>query len=112
MRRQALAALDARRPPFHDCEVYASNADGDLCTLDVGDDVEAYLRALADDRSWGDQNTLQACADAFRCRVLLVTTHADNFELRIEPADDRAAVSEIWVGFHSECHYVAAVDVA
>ena len=44
--------------------------------------------------------------------MLLVTTHADNFELRIEPADDRAAVSEIWVGFHSECHYVAAVDVA
>jgi hypothetical protein len=36
-----------------------------------------------------------------------VTTHAENYELVVEPRGAEA-VCEIWIGFHSEMHYVAA----
>lgn len=106
VRRKALDAMRARPPEFHDCQVYASR-NGRVSTVDVGDDFEAYAAALGDQRSWGDHNTLQACSDMFRARVLLVTTHAENYELIVEPRDCDA-VCEIWIGFHSEMHYVAA----
>ena len=35
-------------------------------TVAVGDDFDRYVTALADGRSWGDHNTLQACSDVPR----------------------------------------------
>ena len=109
VRRRALGVLTQSPPPVHDCEVYVSGQGDGVGTRDVGDDVDAYVAALADDRAWGDSNTLQAAADAFRCRIYCVTTHKDNYHLVIEPTN-HAAASEIWVGFHSEMHYVAGLD--
>jgi len=37
-----------------------------------------------------------------------VTTHKENWDLVVEPRDE-AAASEIWLGFHSEMHYVSSV---
>ena len=106
VRRKALEVLRAKPPEVHDCQVYVSQG-LQIGTVAVGDDFDQYINALADDRSWGDHNTLQACSDAFRARVLLVTTHAENYELVVEPRGAEA-VCELWVGFHSEMHYVAA----
>ena len=106
VRRKALEVLRAKPPEVHDCQVYVSQG-LQIGTVAVGDDFDRYVTALADDRSWGDHNTLQACSDAFRARVLLVTTHAENYELVVEPRGAEA-VCELWVGFHSEMHYVAA----
>ena len=106
VRRKALEVLRAKPPEVHDCQVYVSQG-LQIGTVAVGDDFDRYVTALADDRSWGDHNTLQACSDAFRARVLLVTTHAENYELVVEPRGAEA-VCELWIGFHSEMHYVAA----
>ena len=35
-----------------------------------------------------------------------VTTHEDNYDIKLEPRDEEA-ISEIWIGFHSEMHYVS-----
>jgi len=106
VREKAMEVMRARPPLVFDCQVYVSNALGAIGTLSVEDHMDDYLAAIADARSWGDHNTLQACADAYKARILLVTTHQDNFELVLEPRDDEA-VSEIWIGFHSEMHYVS-----
>ena len=106
VRRKALEVLRAKPPEVHDCAVYVSTG-LQIGTVDVGDDFDRYVQALAEDRSWGDHNTLQACSDAFRARIMLVTTHDANYELVVEPRD-ADAVCEIWIAFHSEMHYVAA----
>ena len=35
--------------------------------------------------TWGDQTTVQACADCYKLRIHLVTTHTDNHHIVVEP---------------------------
>ena len=134
VRHRVVAYLEEHPPPIHDCEVYVSrpqftnpthrgllgqpSTSGSLpggggggTNVDVkvvGDDVNAYIAAMKLDTSWGDATTLQACADVFRVRILLVTTFDDQFELIIEP-EHEPAVQEIWIGFYAEMHYISVV---
>mmetsp|Transcript_17523 Transcript_17523/g.53416 ORF Transcript_17523/g.53416 Transcript_17523/m.53416 type:complete len:401 (+) Transcript_17523:1-1203(+) len=88
--------------------VARSSPNGSVSVLSVGDDVDAYLTAMARNTSWGDATTLQACADVFRVRIFLVTTFDEQFELIVEP-EHEPAVREIWVGFYAEMHYISLV---
>mmetsp|Transcript_22754 Transcript_22754/g.70367 ORF Transcript_22754/g.70367 Transcript_22754/m.70367 type:complete len:361 (-) Transcript_22754:52-1134(-) len=106
VREKAMEVMRTRPPLVFDCQVYVSNALGAIGALSVEDHLDEYLMAMSDSRSWGDHNTLQACADAYKARILLVTTHEDNYDIKLEPRDEEA-ISEIWIGFHSEMHYVS-----
>lgn len=110
VRRRALDHLKAHPPDVFDCEVYVSDSTEPtgVRVATVGTDFGEYLSAMSSNAAWGDATTLQACADAFQVRVLLVTTNDANFELLIEP-DGVAALKEIWIGFHSEMHYISVV---
>mmetsp|Transcript_19934 Transcript_19934/g.64195 ORF Transcript_19934/g.64195 Transcript_19934/m.64195 type:complete len:354 (+) Transcript_19934:90-1151(+) len=115
VRQRVIAYLEAHPPPIHDCEVYVSPSslggrlgDSRPGVTTVGDDVDAYLAAMRLDTSWGDATTLQACADVFKVRILLVTTFDEQFELVIEP-EHEPATQEIWIGFFAEMHYISVV---
>ncbi|KAJ8613500.1 hypothetical protein CTAYLR_002172 [Chrysophaeum taylorii] len=109
VRVRAIDQLAKTRPSVHDCEVYISKPHSTSVSVKtVGEDFDAYLGAMKLDTCWGDALTLQACADVFRVRILLVTTYDSNFELVIEP-EAEPALREIWIGFHSEMHYISVM---
>lgn len=105
VRHRAIAWLASNPPDVHDCEVYVSKL-GNVAPTPVGEDLEAYLAALRSDAAWGDACTLQACADAFKIRIYLVTSYPTEFELVLEP-EKQPALRDIWLGFYAEMHYVA-----
>lgn len=106
VRQRAIAWLTSNPPDVHDCEVYVSKSGGVVPTP-VGEDLQAYLAALKSDAAWGDACTLQACADAFKVRIYLVTSYKTDFELVLEPENHEPALRDIWLGFYAEMHYIA-----
>lgn len=109
VRKRAIDYLREHKPRVFDCEVYVSRPHTDSQSVQVtkvGDDIAKYLGAMVKDTSWGDATTLQACADVFSVRILLVTTYDTSFEFIIEP-EREIAIKEIWIGFHSEMHYIS-----
>lgn len=109
VRKRAMDYLREHKPRVFDCEVYVSRQHADSPNVQVtkvGDDLAKYMEAMVKDTSWGDATTLQACADVFSVRILLVTTYDTSYELIIEP-EREIAIKEIWIGFHSEMHYIS-----
>lgn len=111
VRQRALDHLRTRKkqPIVHDCEVYVTSSSGDsIQVTTVGNDFDMYLAAMTSLRSWGDNTTLQALANVFRVRICLTTTYDSAYEIVIEP-EREAALKEIFLGFHSEMHYISVV---
>ena len=77
VREKAMEVMRTRPPLVFDCQVYVSNALGAIGALSVEDHLDEYLMAMSDSRSWGDHNTLQACADAYKARILLVAARVE-----------------------------------
>jgi hypothetical protein len=65
---------------------------------------EAFCRAMAEPSTWGDHVTLQAAADAYGCRVAVLTTYAEAAFLEVLPRDARTQRC-LWLALHAEVHY-------
>eukprot|EP00631_Chrysoreinhardia_giraudii_P003230 CAMPEP_0197421824 /NCGR_PEP_ID=MMETSP1170-20131217/11784_1 /TAXON_ID=54406 /ORGANISM="Sarcinochrysis sp, Strain CCMP770" /LENGTH=335 /DNA_ID=CAMNT_0042949109 /DNA_START=22 /DNA_END=1029 /DNA_ORIENTATION=+ len=112
VRSRVLDYLETHPPAHHDCDVYVSQPGSEKLRVEaVGDDRARYLETIAEDAAWGDHTTLQAIADVFQVRILMVTTFdTPPFEYRFEPAG-ADVLREIWLGFFSEMHYISAVPL-
>lgn len=52
----------------------------------IDDEFDAFLTNMAREKTWGDELTIRAAADAFGCTVHVITSDADNWHLRYTPA--------------------------
>ncbi|KAJ8600166.1 hypothetical protein CTAYLR_001931 [Chrysophaeum taylorii] len=52
------------------------------------DDFDHYLRTIKQDRTWGDELSLQACCDEFDVDIHIITTETNHYHLHYQPADD------------------------
>lgn len=77
----------------------------------VGEDFPEYLNRMATPAHWGDNLSLQAIADAFQIRIMLITS----FQRRALVVSPQQMCRErgqdqdrcIWLGFFAEWHYVS-----
>merc|ERR1712151_1085940 len=53
--------------------------------FETGAEFEKYLASMAKDRTWGDELTLRAVVEAYRCVAHLVTSEAANWYLVYQP---------------------------
>ena len=76
-------------------------------------DYEAWVARMACAGEWGDGVTLQAAADAFHMRFIVVTSHESRPILRIEPEglveDEEPRTA--WLAFIPEVHYSSIVPM-
>lgn len=108
VRGDVVAHLRTHPPPFLDERVYFS-ADSAVFDSSISS-LDEYLDLMKESTTWGDQTTLQACADAYGVRIEMITTFEDHgnqdWLIRMEPAG-QGATDSIRIGFHSEMHYVS-----
>lgn len=77
----------------------------------VGQDFPEYLNRMATPAHWGDNLSLQAIADAFQIRIMLITS-LQRRALIVSPQQmcrERGQDQDrcIWLGFFAEWHYVS-----
>lgn len=72
----------------------------------VGDenDYRVYLAEMQRDRSWGDELTIRAAADAFGVRIHVITTEKENFLLHYEPERQKSD-RILFLSYISPVHY-------
>ncbi|KAF8072771.1 OTU9 [Scenedesmus sp. PABB004] len=70
-------------------------------------DYASYVRAAAKPGTWGDHVTLQAAADAFGVRILVVTSFLQASVISLAPLRARRAPPErtLYLAFWAEVHY-------
>ncbi|KAG1659377.1 hypothetical protein FOA52_007840 [Chlamydomonas sp. UWO 241] len=78
----------------------------------VPSDFGSYCDAMAKESEWGDHVTLQAAADAFCLRIMVLTSYETEFVIKIEPLKV-ASERVLWVSFWAEVHYnsLSAADM-
>ncbi|KAL0309698.1 UNVERIFIED_CONTAM: OVARIAN TUMOR DOMAIN-containing deubiquitinating enzyme 10 [Sesamum radiatum] len=63
-----------------------------------------YLRRMSKNGEWGDHVTLQAAADSYGVRILVVTSFKDTCYIEILPKDQKSK-RVIYLSFWAEVHY-------
>jgi len=72
----------------------------------VAESFALYLQRMAEPRTWGDNLSLQAIADAYNVRVNLVTTYHSDSYVCLDPIGGQPS-RQIWLGFYAELHYTS-----
>ena len=75
-------------------------------------EFRAYVRDMRRNRTWGDELTLRACADAFGVRIHVVQSTKENWNLVYEPgeeADEDGGSKRLFLSYISPVHYNAIV---
>ena len=72
--------------------------------FDVGE-FDTFLERMGTERTWGDELTLRAAADAFRCTIHVITSTKENWHLRYEPEGKPAKL--LFLTYVSPVHYNA-----
>lgn len=71
----------------------------------VPDSYDNYLEAMARDGTWGDHVTLQAAADAYNARIVILTSYDATAFVEIQPSTPVERVA--FLSFWAELHYNA-----
>lgn len=66
--------------------------------------AKRYLETMALNRTWGDELTLRACADAYQVTIHVVTSSPENWYLRYPPGN-HAPRKHIYIAYISPIHY-------
>jgi hypothetical protein len=72
---------------------------------------DQYLDALENGNVWGNNNTLQACADAFGVKINCLSSMSEGTLFQIPPVDQPHMKGEILIGHEAEYHYVGLVPL-
>ena len=67
---------------------------------------ELFLTRMGSDRTWGDELTLRAAADAFGCTIHVITSTDEHWHLRYEPEGPTPA-KLLFLTYVSPVHYNA-----
>lgn len=79
--------------------------DTDAYAVFVTEPYDEYLHRMAQNGTWGDHLTLQAAADAYGCRICLLTSYKDSFVVDITPRNVTEPHQTLWLSFFAEVHY-------
>lgn len=71
------------------------------------EEFEAYAHDMAHSKTWGDELTLRAVADALRCTVHVVTSNEANWYLQYTPANDQPVQKHLFLTYVAPVHYDA-----
>ena len=66
---------------------------------------DAFCLAMALPTTWGDHVTLQAAADAYGCRIAVLTTYSEAAYLEVVPHGETRTQRCLWLSLHAEVHY-------
>ena len=72
----------------------------------------AYADEMAHSKTWGDELTLRAVADALGCTVHVVTSNEANWYLVYTPADDKPVRKHLFLTYVAPVHYDALAPLA
>ena len=70
-------------------------------------EFDTFLRRMSSDRTWGDELTLRAAADAFHVTIHVITSTRDNWHLRYEPDGPEPPKKTLFLTYISPVHYNA-----
>nr|GMC98825.1 probable receptor-like protein kinase At5g47070 isoform X2 [Ipomoea batatas] len=71
-------------------------------------DYDAYLEMMARDGEWGDHVTLQAAADLYGVKILIITSFKDSWYIEIIPNTEKLKRG-VYLSFWAEVHYNSIV---
>lgn len=82
----------------------------------VPGDYAAYCRSMQNLSTWGDHVTLQAAADAYGLRIMVLTSWRDSEVVEVVPRgvgcdSDRILYLSFWGGSHYNSVYQAGTDL-
>ena len=63
------------------------------------------MAGMQTDRTWGDELTLRAAADAFGCVVHVITSTTENWHLVYQPEKPREPPKSLFLTYVSPVHY-------
>ncbi|KAL6531020.1 OVARIAN TUMOR DOMAIN-containing deubiquitinating enzyme 10 [Orobanche hederae] len=67
-------------------------------------DFSVYLKSMSKNGEWGDHVTLQAAADAFRVKIIVITSFRDTSSIEILPKSQKFD-RVVYLSFRAEVHY-------
>ena len=71
-------------------------------------EFEPYVMDMANPKTWGDELTLRAVADALGCAVHVVTSNEANWYLQYTPTDEKQPVQKhLFLTYVAPVHYDA-----
>jgi hypothetical protein len=70
-------------------------------------EFDAYLAAMAQPATWGDELTLRAACESFQCAVNVVSSDAEAWFVRYVPGGGAAVRRELFVAYIAPLHYDA-----
>ena len=71
------------------------------------DEFEPYLAGMRRSKTWGDELTLRAFADAYTVFVHVITSTGDHWHLQYAPAGDAPPKRHVFLSYTSPVHYDA-----
>ncbi|KAL6756630.1 hypothetical protein V8C86DRAFT_2644201 [Haematococcus lacustris] len=72
----------------------------------LGEDMDAYITCMSRGGTWGDELTLRAACDAFGVLTHVVTSDAQNWYLKYQPANLKSD-KEMFLTYIAPIHYNA-----
>lgn len=101
--RQQVCKQLAQNSALYDCFV---------CYDNRIPNYDEYCKKMTCLNEWGDNITLQAAADVFQIKILLITSFVDQPLIEITPSDSSIFPKRIVImSFYSEVHYNAVQSV-
>ena len=70
-------------------------------------EFETYVEDMANPKTWGDELTLRAVADALGCAVHVVTSNEANWYLQYTPTDELPVRKHLFLTYVAPVHYDA-----
>ena len=71
------------------------------------EDFRIYLSDMEKEKTWGDELTLRAAADAFNIKIHIITTESENYLLHYDPESvgTTAVKRHVFLSYVSPIHY-------
>ncbi|KAL6544370.1 OVARIAN TUMOR DOMAIN-containing deubiquitinating enzyme 10 [Orobanche gracilis] len=67
-------------------------------------DFSVYVKSMSKNGEWGDHVTLQAAADAFRVKIIVITSFRDTSSIELLPKSQKFD-RVVYLSFRAEVHY-------
>jgi len=117
MAHQLFGNAEDHKTLRHTCVEYLRVNSDQFCFFFDGDEEwQRYLTTMATNSTWGDELTLKAASNAFRCNVHVLTSEKENYYMCYTPdgsedensplqSSSQTIVEDIFLAYISPIHY-------
>eukprot|EP00656_Telonema_subtile_P050857 TRINITY_DN6699_c0_g1_i5.p2 TRINITY_DN6699_c0_g1~~TRINITY_DN6699_c0_g1_i5.p2 ORF type:complete len:136 (+),score=31.60 TRINITY_DN6699_c0_g1_i5:649-1056(+) len=92
----------------------------EMFQLYCDEELDAYIRRMSKDRTWGDELTMKAAVDAYRATVHVISSNEENWHLVYTPEEmgeqqpnhvGERTRTKLFVAYISPVHYNSIVPI-